>query len=391
MHRKQGFREDRFGERFGQASLPRAQGRWIWVHAASLGEVGQTAKLIEMLHDQTGAQILVTTVTQSGADWVAKTLPSVVHQYLPLDTPKAVGNFLDHWSPEMALFVESDIWPGLVQRAKMLNIPLVLLNARPSKSRKRAPKSYRYLLSLFFAITCKSPQVLEEIAALGIARERLFYFGDLRASVPPLPVDQVALSEVQSALSDRPVWVAASSHADDEAEIITACHHVLAHQPDTLLIWVPRHPNRADKIIEAAQGLQVHQRTKGEPITPDVQIYLADTFGEMGTFLACSRTVFLGGSFGHEGGHNPFEPACFGCYMITGPNIQNHHEAFSDLIEVGAAVIVANGSQLGETVVRASTTQSAASGGERGRALITAADMSASQTAGLLVKRLASQ
>ena len=388
MHIKQGINQDRFAERLGVATVSNTNGRWIWVHAASLGEVGQTAQLIENLKEIHGYNVIVTTVTHSGANWVVKSLPNVVHQFLPLDTPMAVRNFFENWSPEMAIFIESDIWPRLVLEAAARQIPLALINARPSKSRARAPKSYRYLLSNFFAITCKSPQVLDGFHNLGIAPEKLFYFGDLRASVPALVVDQLALDTLQTAFSDRPVWIAASSHADDEAEIIKACKYVLEHQPNALLIWAPRHPKRAKNILDAASGILVSQRSKLEAITDKTQIYLADTLGELGTIFSCSKIVFLGGSFGSEGGHNPYEPACFGCCIITGPHVSNHHAAFSELARAGAATTVSSGVQLGAHIAETIALGGTANDGKKGRALVRAATVSAEKTGALLAAQL---
>ena len=388
MHGNQGISKDRFVERLGIATVERAKGRWVWIHAASLGEVGQTAQLVANLQKVHGYSVIITTVTQSGANWVAQSLPNVVHQYLPLDTPGAVCGFLDLWAPEIAIFVEADIWPRLVLETASRRIPLALINGRPSKSRDRAPKSYRYLLAHFFAITCKSAQVLEGFRRLGIAQDRLFFFGDLRASVPALSVDPAALVTLKMAISGRPVWIAASSHADDEAEILKACEHVLIQQPDALLIWAPRHPKRAQHIRDAASGLVVHQRTNSETITANTQIYLADTFGEMGTLFSCSDIVFLGGSFGAEGGHNPYEPACFGCYIMTGPNYRNHQDAFSEFMRVGAAETVADGAQLGQRLVQIISTGRADLDGKQGRTLVAAANGAVEKTGDMLVARL---
>ncbi|MCV2892263.1 3-deoxy-D-manno-octulosonic acid transferase [Lentibacter sp. XHP0401] len=385
LHSKQGISKERFVERLGVATVARTKGRWIWVHAASLGEAGQITQLVAHLQEEHGFKVIVTTVTESGANWVAKSLPNVVHQYLPLDTPRAVSRFLENWSPELAVFIEADIWPRLVLETASRRIPLALVNARPSKSRERAPKSYRYLLQNFSAITCKSTQVLNGFLKIGLAREKLFYFGDLRASVPALSVDKSALAELQSAISNRPVWIAASSHADDEAEILEACRYVLSQKRDTLLIWAPRHPQRAKNILDATSDLMVHQRSKLQKITQETQIYLADTFGELGVLFSCSKIVFMGGSFGSEGGHNPYEPACFGCYILTGPHVQNHQDAIAEFTRVGAAEIVTSGAELGTRLAQIIAQGNDKNDGKKGRALVLEANSSASKTGNLLV------
>ena len=391
MHRKQGLPQTRFAERLGHATQPRPDGLLIWIHAASLGEVAQTAQLVGQLKQEHNCQILVTTMTQSGAAWVAKSLPDTLHQFVPVDTPAAVTGFLDHWAPDMAIFIEADIWPRLVMESSARNVPLALLNARPSKSRARAPKFYRYLLSHFFAITCKSKKVLDGLSALGLPSDRLHYFGDLRASLPPLPVDPALLDDLHSTVTTRPVWVAASSHAEDEAHILQAHNVVLTAHPDALLIWAPRHPDRAVQISEAACDFALHQRSQLEMVTVATEIFLADTLGELGTFFSCSKIVFLGGSFGEQGGHNPYEPACFGCYSLTGPNFKNHQEAFTEFMRVGAAEPVTDGIALGARISQMISTDSATQAGEKGRGLVQAANISAVSISALLADELHDQ
>jgi 3-deoxy-D-manno-octulosonic-acid transferase len=388
LHNRQGLDSERFSERLGRATAARGEGQLIWIHAASLGEISQAAGLLDALEKTRGVRLIVTTMTLAGADWAAKNLPAVPHQYLPLDTPRAVGGFLDHWSPDLAMFIEADIWPRLVMESAARKIPLVLINARPSKSRDRAPKFYGYLLSQFCAITCKSAQVLEGLRALGLAREKLHYFGDLRASVPALRVDALAATTLSRAIADRPVWIAASSHAADEAQILSACKTVGEQHPEALLIWAPRHPKRAPDILEAASDLVVHSRSKLEPITPRTQIYLADTFGELGTLFSCSKIVFLGGSFGSEGGHNPYEPANFGCYMITGPHVRNHRDAFEAFIRAGAAETVPDAPHLAQRVSQLIEARDADARGANAHALVAAGNEAAPKTLALLLATL---
>lgn len=371
LHIRQGIAKDRFAERLGRATQPRGQGRWIWIHAASLGEVRQTAKLVEDLQNTHGFRIVITTMTQSGAAWVAQSLPQAVHQFLPLDTPQAVRGFLDHWSPKMAIFVESDIWPRMVLTASDQGIPLVLLNARPSKSRERASQSFHFLLSRFAMITGKSQAVVGGLRALGLPDKCLHFFGDLRASVPALPVDHNTLSELQFAIGDRPVWIAASSHAEDEDHILTACKQVLDFDPRAILIWAPRHPQRAAPIMDAAGALNISRRSLSELITDHTQIYLVDTLGELGTMFSCGNIVFLGGSFGAQGGHNPFEPACFGAFILTGPNVRNHEAGFADLMAKGAAASVVDGEALAAQVIALMRSGEAEALGTKGRDLVT--------------------
>lgn len=386
--RRLGANPARAMERLGQASVARPEGRLLWVHAASLGEISQTRALIEKLCQDVSLNILVTTVSQSGADWVARELPQVIHQFLPLDTPTAVAGFLDHWQPQGAAFVEGDIWPRLLIAASQKEIPLLLLNARPSKSRDRSPQAFGYLLTHFTAITCKSAQVYDGLAKIGISDARLYQFGDLRASAAPLPHDAATVVQLSAQIAGRPIWIAASSHASDEAEIITACRDALRQRPQTLLIWAPRHPDRAKDIIAATQDFVVRQRSQSEDLTPDTQIYLADTLGELGTMFSLTDVVFLGGAFGKQGGHNPYEPACFGCVMITGPHMRNHKDGFAALADVGAATVVQNGAALGQEVMRLLASPDTTRNGKSAQAFVQKANGATDKTVALILEQI---
>lgn len=386
-HRRQGSHPDRANERLGQSMIARPTGTLLWVHAASLGEISQTKALIEQVSQQ-AVNVLVTTVSQSGADWVARELPQVTHQFLPLDTLQAVTGFLDHWQPQTAVFIEGDLWPRLIIDAATRDIPLLLLNARPSKSRDRNPKAFAYLLSHFAAITCKSTQVYDELTHIGVEPVRLHQFGDLRASAAALPHDADLASRLKTQIADRPTWVVASSHAGDETAILRACREVLRQQPNALLIWAPRHPERATDILAATQGLLVARRSATENIGADTQIYLADTLGELGMWFSLATVVFLGGSFGKQGGHNPYEPACFGCVMLTGPKYRNHKDGFSALSQVGAAYVVQDGAALGQEVARLLMAPQTTEFGNAAKALVQNANSAADETAALIFDHL---
>ncbi|MDG1376113.1 MAG: glycosyltransferase N-terminal domain-containing protein [Yoonia sp.] len=387
-HRRQGADPNRMQERLGLATKERPKGRLLWVHAASLGEIGQTRDLLERLMAEPDVTLLVTTVSQSGAGWMARECPQITHQFLPLDTPLAVTHFLKHWAPQAAIFVEGDLWPRLLIAANGQDIPLLLLNARPSRSRERNPDAYAFLLAQFRAITCKSAQVMDALTEIGVARDRLHYFGDLRASAPALPVDTSTVTTLKAQIAGRPTWIAASSHAEDEADILTACSAILTQSPDALLIWAPRHPQRAKAIRHAAQGLSVRQRSQSEPIDATTQIYLADTLGELGTLFSCTNIAFLGGAFGPQGGHNPYEPACFGCVVLTGPNHRNHKDGFTALTAVGAAHVVQNGIDLGNQVLQLLSDQHTQARGAQAKQLVSEANGAAEQTAALIVAQL---
>lgn len=350
-HSKSGADPSRYSERMGHTAAKRPIGvKLVWIHAASLGELGQCRALFARLSKLSNTRILITTFSDSGADWVAQEMPDAVHQFLPLDMPRAVSGFLDHWSPDSAIFVEGDLWPRLLLAINAREIPMTLINARPSSSRHKSPNLHQFVLSLFDAITCKSTAVRDDLIGIGLTAHSVHYFGDLRAEATALPVDNDIAKNLMSDIGARPVWIAASTHAADEAAVVTACHIIRKTQPDALLIWAPRHPRRATDIRRIATDLTVSQRSSSDPITAETAIYLADTLGELGTLFSCADIVFLGGSFGDEGGHNPFEPAQFGCKVLTGPRHRNHDEGFATLMQNGAAFTVNDGMALGAKV-----------------------------------------
>jgi 3-deoxy-D-manno-octulosonic-acid transferase len=326
----------------------------IWVHAPSVGEFIASRDLIaELLAKLPAVTILVTTVTATGAAAVARAnIPRVIHQFFPADVPVAVGGFLDHWRPEMAVFVEADIWPHIVTMAAEQGVRLALVNARPSRTRRRLRRTMGALLSRFALVTAQDAGVAEGIVALGLPPDRVHAVGDLKADAAPLPdVAEMRLG-LAGAIAARPVWAAVSTHEADEAEVLTAQAALIRSHAGAMLILVPRHPERVVPLRAAceAAGLAVAQRSRGEVPGEGTAVYLADTIGETGIFFRLSRIVFLGGSFGEEGGHNPFEPLRLGAALLHGPKVRHFAQAYATLDAIGAAVRVADGQALGAAV-----------------------------------------
>ena len=342
----------RLDERFGQPTCPRPQGRLIWINAASVGEVASSLDLARDLEAATGARLLFTTTTATGAETLARRLPQAIHQFQPVDTPAAVTGFLDHWQPDLALFMENDLWPRMVIETDRRDIALAVINARASKTRERAPRATRALLGRAALISTQDAATAAQLQALGLDPARIIDTGDLKAAASPLPADPASFAALQRAIGSRPVWVAASTHPGDEAAVIRAHQTALRTIPDLLLILIPRHPARGDEVRSrlTRADLRVTQRSTGELPDTTTQAYLADTLGETGVFYRLSPLVFLGGSFGPEGGHNPYEPSALGAAVLSGPGIANFKLAYAGLIRAGAARIVADADELAATV-----------------------------------------
>jgi len=385
MHRRMGAHPDRFEERLGKASLEKP-GKVVWFHAASLGEVAQIGPLAHRLSSTEDATILITTTTQAGADWVKRELPDVVHQFVPVDTPSAVAAFLDTWDISVAIFVEGDLWPRLVLKCRERGIPRVLLNARHSRTRERFPRVFANLLSGFSLITCRADSVAAAVEELGVSGNRIKVLADLRTATAKIKCSSELMEEMSNKIGERPLWLAASTHPADEEAVLSAHKQVLAKHPHALLILAPRHPKRAEPLSAAAtvHGLSIARRSTDDALTAESQVYLADTLGELGTFYALAPIAFLGGSFGEQGGHNPYEPASFGTAILSGPNVKNYEHAFAALSDAGAAELLDNADTLGARLVALIHSTKAKDMGDAGRSFMQASEDSMSTTVDLV-------
>lgn len=354
-HDTLGCDADRLSERLGQPTQPRPKGKLIWLHAASVGELLSVLDLAQDMAGKTGARLLFTTMTQTSARLAAQRLPEgAIHQFMPVDTPDAVRGFLDHWHPDLACFVESDIWPRLVLETHRRAIPLTLINARPSSSRAKAPKTMSYLMSCFTRLTAQDTETGAQLTALGLDPNHIAVTGDLKAASTPLEHDRDALAALTDQVKTRPTWLAASTHPGEEEPILQAHRAALDHRPDLLLILIPRHPERGPEVsnLLTQTGFSHSSRSAQQPIDQDAQVYLADTLGEMGLFFALAPLAFMGASFTDHGGHNPFEPAQLGTAVLHGPNVRNFQGDYDLLDRSGAAICVRDAADLGAAVIQ---------------------------------------
>lgn len=384
LHGRMGATPTRFSERLGQPGS-RAEGPVIWFHGASLGEVSQIAPLVNRF-SQAGQTILVTTTTQAGADWVARDLPDAIHQFAPMDTPGAVRGFLDAWEISVAVFIEGDFGPRLSLEAQKRGVPQVLLNARHSRTRERFPFVFSTLLESFTLVTCRSERVAKGLRALGVPDDKVKTLPDLRIATAKLPCPPDLLEAMKTQIGTRRVWVAASTHPADEAHVLAAHERVIEAVPDALLILAPRHPKRGDPLQAAARerGFTIARRSTGDVLTAETQVYLADTLGELGVFFGLAPVVFLGGSIGDEGGHNPYEPASFGAAILSGAKVKNFADAYAALSEVGAAELLVEPADLGQRLTTLFGSDQARAMGAAGQAFMEASENSVEETVRLL-------
>ena len=352
-------REDkaRFEERLGHPSLPRPAGKLLWCHAASVGEAMSVLSLIAALREShPDWRVLLTTGTVTSAQLLATRLPQgVIHQYVPVDRWPYVSRFLDHWRPDLALWVESELWPNMLAALRQRRTPALLLNGRMSARSFRhwslARGWARDMLGTFALALAQTEAEQARFKALGMTDVRCI--GNLKCAAVALPCDEGALRELKAQLGTRKAWLMASTHSGED-EIALAAHDALrVTRPNLLTIIAPRHAARGDAIAELLRkrGVKFAQRSRGDAITPDAAVYLADTMGELGLFYRLAPVVCLGGSF-VWGGHNPVEPAQLGCAMIFGPRMTNFAALASEFLEHGGALQIESPACLADGVAK---------------------------------------
>ena len=346
----------RLGERLGRPSRARPEGTLLWLHAASVGEAASALALLRRLaQTRPGVALLLTTGTLASARFIAGRLPEgALHQYLPLDCAAWVRRFLDHWRPDLAIWIESELWPNLIVETRARGVPTALVNGRLSERSfrrwRRVPGLAAELLGGFAVVLGQDPAQTERLAALGAFAATCV--GNLKFAAEPLPADPDALAALRRAVAGRPSWLAASTHPGEE-EIVAAAHARLAASwPGLLTVIAPRHPARGAAIhrLLVGRGLSVARRSCDDAIGPATEVYLADTVGELGLFYRIAGVAFLGGSLVGHGGHNPLEPARLGAAVLSGPQTFNFAPIYARLLAAGAARMVADAPTLAAAV-----------------------------------------
>ena len=347
----------KIGQRFG-LGFPELD-HCIWIHAVSVGEVVAAVPLVKALRGRfERIPVLVTTVTPTGAARVEATFgDGVFHSYLPYETPDAVARFFRSVRPEIALIVETEIWPNLYRGCGTRKIPLVLASARISPksvgSYRRLTPLFRETLSHGIVIAAQSQTDAERFLSLGAEPSRTRVTGNIKFDIE-LPEDlaRQARNTRATLFGERKVWVAASTHEGEEELVLTAYRKLLDRQPDLLLVLVPRHPQRFDPVADliGKSGLSYLRRTAGRPCSLETQVFLGDTMGELTLFYAAGDVVFVGGSLVPVGGHNLLEPAALGLPIITGPHMFNAQDIADMFLRRDACRLVNDVGELADTV-----------------------------------------
>ncbi|MFT4183059.1 MAG: lipid IV(A) 3-deoxy-D-manno-octulosonic acid transferase [Rhizobium sp.] len=330
-------------ERSGYASANRPQGPLIWFHAASVGETSAVIPLIREIRRR-DIHVILTTGTITSAKVARERLgDEVIHQYVPLDLKPGISRFLDYWQPDCAIFAESEIWPVTIMELGRRRIPQILVNARMSDRSfarwSRHPSLAEALfenLALVVAQSDLDAERFRDLRALQVIKA-----GNLKVDTDAPPYDAPTLARYLKQIGNRKTWAAVSTFEGEE-EAAAVVHQTLKEHDAQLSIIVPRHPERCDAIeaMLVEKGLKVARRTRNDVLSPDVDVFLGDTIGEMGLYLRMTEIAFMGKSLTNEGGQNPLESAMLGCAILTGGHVQNFRDAYQLLARRGSARMV---------------------------------------------------
>jgi 3-deoxy-D-manno-octulosonic-acid transferase len=358
-----GFRDQShwrgFSQRFGLGAPVRSKS--IWVHAVSVGEVQAAAPLVEaLLRRFPHIPLVLTTATPTGrARAEAMFKQRVDVRFVPIDWPGSVRRFFQRVQPRLAIILETEIWPNLYHRCGRLGIPLVLASARISP---RSVGSYRRLVGLFretlshgIFIAAQSAEDAARFRSIGASPERTHVIGNIKFDFGYPPDIEARGHDLRQMLGPhRPVWVAGSTHEKEEELLLAAHRQVRERFSNALLVLVPRHPPRFGDVatLLREQGLRHVRRTAALPVTPETEVYLLDTLGELPPFYAAGDVAFVGGSLGVDdvGGHNLLEPAALSLPILAGPHNFNSADVARMLGERGALRIVHDPKELAAVV-----------------------------------------
>ena len=350
--------QSRWAELLGWVPRLRATQAPLWIHTVSVGESLAAMPLIRQLKaEHPELPLLVTTTTRTGAEQIAKLGDLVEHRYAPLDYPDALWRFLRRTRPRALVIMETELWPNWLAACARRQLPVVVMNARLSE---RSCQRYQKVRGVFAAmsrhlslILCQHRDDAARFLRLGVPAERVLVTGSLKFDIQ-LDQNQIEAGQrLRSQIGPRPVWIAASTHAGEDEQILAALRQVRQQLPQSLLILVPRHPQRFDSVAALcqAEGLTLARRSRQETISSDTQVYLGDTMGEMPLLLQACDVAFVGGSLVPIGGHNLLEPASLGKPTLTGPHYFNFADVTRQLCDSKACEVVADADALATSLI----------------------------------------
>jgi 3-deoxy-D-manno-octulosonic-acid transferase len=337
-------------QRIGLNFPHRMNGDLIWIHAASVGEAMVAITLVQGLNKiYPKKNYLITTGTLSSAGILKKWLPkNAIHQFIPIDNWLFVQKFLKYWQPNLGIFIESELWPCLItQAAKQCN--LILVNARLSDKSYRIWQNhksvFRRIISNFKSVLVQSKSDLEKYKNLGCINA--VNLGNLKFANKELEVNKEELKKLQNIFNGKKIFVASSTHKEDEEIILNIIKGLKNKNINYYPIIILRHPERKEEIKKHCIDLNLSFSVRSEVAAPlmDRDLYIVDSFGELGLFYTLAFVSFVGGSF-KRGGHNLMEPAYFDNVIILGPDMTNFQNIADEMIESRAALQIKDDKEL---------------------------------------------
>lgn len=327
---------NRFKEKFCNFSISRANGKVIWLHGASVGELQSIIPLLEKLEkDKNIKQILLTSNTLSSSKIINRfKFKKIVHQFFPIDTNFLINKFLNYWKPSAAFFIDSEIWPNTIINLNHKNIPILLLNGRITK------KTFKrwYLFKAFsrdifekfevcFSSSIETKKYLKKLGA-----KQVKFIGNLKFSQSEN--EKYLINEkFKKFIKKKTIWCASSTHKSEEL-ICGSIHKEMKKKYKNLLtIIIPRHIDRVGDIIKDLNklNLEIHHHDSTKKININTDIYLVNSYGQTKSFYSICKNIFLGGSLINHGGQNPLEASRFGCNILHGPYVSNFNEIYKFL------------------------------------------------------------
>ena len=355
--------KDRYSEKIAKIKIKRRDGFLIWLHVASVGEAMSILPLIENLETEEKVNtILITSITLSSGQILEKKYNNnkkIIHQFLPLDVPFFVDKFLNHWSPNLSIFIDSEIWPNLIYSIKKKNIPLLLINGRISKKTflkwnffKNFAKKVFGKFDLCIASNTESENYLRMLGTKNIKN-----FGNLKFTKTKSNSDNFSDKDLEERLKNRKIWCAASTHSTEELFCAKTHLELKKNYKNILTIIIPRHISRVKKIIDELSilNLKVSLYSDIKYLNNDVDILLIDSYGEALKFYQISKCVFLGKStiksLINDSGQNPLEPSMAGCKIFHGPYVSNFNDEYKYLNSLGIAKKIHNSNELEKSLI----------------------------------------
>ena len=345
----------RFKEKLGYYTKKRVNGKLIWFHGASVGEILSIIPLIEKLENDTKIkQILITSNTLSSSRVLLNLkFKKTIHQFFPIDTNYHSKKFLNYWKPSMAVFIDSEIWPNMLLNIKKKRISLILMNARiTEKSFKRWRLFASYARTFFQTFDlCLSSSLRSKNYLKILGAKKVKFIGNLKFAQSEKDIDGLK-NDLKKFLLSKKIWCASSTHFTEEKTCAHVHKKLKTKYKNLLTIIIPRHIHRTEKIINEIKELDliIHTHSSKKKINKKTDIYLVNSFGQTKSFFKFCKIVFLGGSIVQHGGQNPLEAARYGCKILHGPNVWNFDEIYALLNKFKVSYKVNNPNQLANKV-----------------------------------------